>query len=91
MQRRDRPEELRARDLRLGADSLHDRRRHVEAGPVEPLSAGDDSRAGCACALYGAEHVLELPLVDHRAEVVLVVRTDLLRLGQLDKRERNSS
>ena len=59
---------------RLERRVLDQRRRHVEAAVVpgagEPLAAGEHPRAGVSRALDRGEHVLELALVDHRAEVV---------------------
>ena len=89
MQGRDRAEELRGRELGVLGDVLDDRRADVEAAVVvpagQPLAAGEHGRAGGARPLHGVEHVLELALVDHRAEVVLVRRADSLRPRALEQ------
>src|SRR5207244_12673862 len=55
------------------------------AGARPPLAAAEYRRAGRPRTLDRGEHVLELSLVDDRAEVVLVAGTDALRLGACEE------
>src|SRR5207248_4215725 len=83
VERRDRPEQLGAGQLRVGRNALDEGRADVEAPVVaragEALAAGENGRAGAPRTLDRREHPVELALVDHGPEVVLVARPDPLR------------
>jgi hypothetical protein len=88
VQGRDRAEQLGAGDLRFERRVLDQGRRHVEAVLVlrigEALAAGEHLRTGLLRPRDPGDHLLELTLVDHGAQVVLVVGPQALRARALE-------
>ena len=58
--------------------SLYERWREIKAARVgriaQPMSACDDTRAGCHCAFDGLQHLRELALIDDGSKVVFIRR-----------------